>query len=312
MNDCARKSALGLLVGDALGSQFFGEEGDAKRRIMGREIPDGPWGYTDDTFMALSVLDELYCHGQIDQDSLASRFSRRYIQEPARGYGAIAYEILGKIAAGARWQDVSSLPYEGAGSKGNGSAMRVAPIGAYFYNDLHRAADEAAKSSVVTHTNGEAIAGAVAVAVAAGYSAQGGGSAEDLFSVVLALTPDSATRVAIAEASRLPWDTPPEDAARVLGSGQKVLAEDTVPFVIWCAAYHLGCYEEAFWATVAGLGDRDTTCAMVGGIVASSPSVVVPEVWVSSCEPANTFCDSDILSWPDQERLLTKQRKISE
>ena len=40
-----------------------------------------------------------------------------------------------------------------------------------------------------------------------------------------------------------------------------------MPFALWCAARHIDNYEEALWATVSGLGDRDTTCAIVGGVV---------------------------------------------
>jgi hypothetical protein len=36
-----------------------------------------------------------------------------------------------------------------------------------------------------------------------------------------------------------------------------VSGQDTVPFALWSAACHLNDYEEALWATVSGLGDRD-------------------------------------------------------
>lgn len=64
-----------------------------------------------------------------------------------------------------------------------------------------------------------------------------------------------------------------------------MLAWDTVPFALLCASRHLDNYEEAFWQTVAGLGDRDTTCAMVGGVVALSVGEVgMPGRWVASRE----------------------------
>jgi ADP-ribosylglycohydrolase len=54
--------------------------------------------------------------------------------------------------------------------------------------------------------------------------------------------------------------------------GGRVLAENTVPFALWCADRNLDALEEALWATVSGLGDRVTTCAIVGGIVACAAS----------------------------------------
>jgi ADP-ribosylglycohydrolase len=72
----------------------------------------------------------------------------------------------------------------------------------------------------------------------------------------------------------------------VLGSGYRVIASDTVPFALWCAARHLDDYAEALWATVAGLGDRDTTCAIVGGIVAlSAGRASIPADWLAAREP---------------------------
>ena len=50
-----------------------------------------------------------------------------------------------------------------------------------------------------------------------------------------------------------------------------------VHVALWCAARYLDDYEEALWLTVSGLGDRDTTCAIVGGIVACcTGSVAIP------------------------------------
>jgi ADP-ribosylglycohydrolase len=42
-------------------------------------------------------------------------------------------------------------------------------------------------------------------------------------------------------------------------------------------------YEAALWRTVSGLGDRDTTCAIVGGIVALSAGGV-PPAWLAARE----------------------------
>lgn len=80
--------------------------------------------------------------------------------------------------------------------------------------------------------------------------------------------------------------TPLTTAVGVLGNGSLVSAHDTVPFALWCAARHLDDYEEALWLTVSGLGDRDTTCAIVGGIVACcTGSVAIPLAWRDAREP---------------------------
>lgn len=57
--------------------------------------------------------------------------------------------------------------------------------------------------------------------------------------------------------------------AAVLGCGRRTTAHDTVPFALWSAARSLGDYENAFWTTAQVGGDVDTTCAIVGGVVAA-------------------------------------------
>lgn len=55
---------------------------------------------------------------------------------------------------------------------------------------------------------------------------------------------------------------------------------------LWCAGTILDNYEEALWLTVSGEGDRDTTCAIVGGIVAAFVGdASIPKAWISSVEP---------------------------
>ena len=47
-----------------------------------------------------------------------------------------------------------------------------------------------------------------------------------------------------------------------------------------------GDYEESLWATVSGLGDRDTTCAIVGGIVAAGTGREgIPTDWLNARAP---------------------------
>jgi ADP-ribosylglycohydrolase len=141
----------------------------------------------------------------------------------------------------------------------------------------------------VTHFHPEGQAGAIAIAVAAAWAYQWRQTrppASRLLDIVLEYTPPGATRRGLQKARELPLDTPPSLAARELGSGQRVISEDTVPYAVWCAARHLDDYEEALWSTVSGYGDRDTTCAIVGGIVASSAGrESIPTAWLEAREP---------------------------
>ncbi len=285
-NERATLSLVGLSVGDALGERFFGPPAKVISRIEARELPPAPWGWTDDTQMALSIFDLLRSRGSIDRDELASQFGRRY--EVTRGYGRGAQGLLQGFQLGVPWRVSAPDMFNGQGSFGNGGAMRVAPLGAYFAEDLQQVVEQATRSAVVTHAHPEGIAGAIAIAVGAAaawrFAEKKLSSAEAFLDLVLDKTPDSMTRQRLMEVSSIPPSVAPAVVADQVGSGQEIAAHDTVPFALWCAAHNLNSYEEAFWATVSGLGDRDTTCAMVGGIVALS-SGQVPAQWVKQREP---------------------------
>ena len=85
-----------------------------------------------------------------------------------RGYGPGTYSILCGIKQGLDWRTLTQVGFRGMGSFGNGAAMRVAPLGAFFADrSLTVVCDEARRSAEVTHAHAEGIAGGIAVAVAA-------------------------------------------------------------------------------------------------------------------------------------------------
>lgn len=234
--------------------------------------------------MALSIVEQLEERDAIDQDDLAKRFARR--MDLTRGYGEGAYEVLSKIRDGKKWQIASRNSFRGMGSFGNGAAMRVAPLGAHFASDIPRVVREATASAEVTHAHPEGIAGAVAVAVAAALCAttsRSNAKARPFIESVLrhSHVPRGYTHDAIAEALSLADGCGPIDAAKTLGNGSGVTAPDTVPFCLWVVANHLDAsYEDALWATVSALGDRDTTCAIVGGVLVMRTGIHgIPATW---------------------------------
>lgn len=280
----AMRSLEGLSVGDAFGELFFRV---SPYHTSPSHLLPAMWHWTDDTHMALSVVEVLKTYGACEQDALARAFARRYEEEPHRGYGGGAARLLQQIAAGADWRVVSPGLF-GSGSYGNGAAMRVAPLGAFFCRDIEETVREARRSAVITHAHPEGQAGAIAVAVAAAIAANSPyPCGREFLSEVLKYIPQGLTR----ERIRIALDIPSHElyrAVEMLGSGSNISAQDTVPFCLWSAAHHLESYEEALWQTVKGGGDCDTTCAIVGGIVSlSAPSI--PALWRERREPLPVF-----------------------
>jgi ADP-ribosylglycohydrolase len=285
----ARLSLEGLSVGDTFGEQFFGPAAEVVPRIAKRVVPEAPWRYTDDTEMALSIVAALAERATIDQDDLALRFAKR--MDPRRGYGKGAYEILSGVLAGGNWRSLARSGFRGMGSFGNGAAMRVAPLGAYFAESpLEKVIEQARLSAEITHAHPEGIAGAIAVAVAAALVWRSRDTAGPLgrewIERVRTAVPAGYTRDTIDEAIGLPATISTVLAAKTLGNGSGVTAPDTVPLCLWIAAYHSNDLVEALWQTVSALGDRDTTCAIVGGLVALKTGYRgIPAPWREAREP---------------------------
>jgi hypothetical protein len=85
-------------MGDAFGQGFFYPP-SVESLTAERAIPPPPWPYTDDTEMALALVEVLSRRSRIDQDDLAGVFARRYRVDPGRGHGGTPYGILEALAA---------------------------------------------------------------------------------------------------------------------------------------------------------------------------------------------------------------------
>lgn len=306
MDDDRRATAVaslrGLAVGDALGSCFLIPANLSA--LAARTAPPDPWWWTDGTEMACSVFSVLDRHGHVDQDALAESFASHHDFD--RGYGPGADRMLRLVRQeGASWRELAAQAWDGRGSWGNGAAMRVAPLGAYFaWEDgapsassaaLDRVAAQAAASAEITHTHPEGIAGAVAVAVAAALAAARPDLAgEPLLRAVAAWTPAGQVRDGVDDAIALLALTDPRSVAATLGNGREISAQDTVPLCLWVAAKHSRSYVDAFWATASVGGAIDTNCAIVGGIVAARTGLSgIPHEWLRRCERLPDWADVD-------------------
>jgi ADP-ribosylglycohydrolase len=287
----ARAALEGLVLGDAFGDSWFTRsDEDAEGLWAARRPRPAPWSWTDDSAMACVLFAHLTVHGEVRPDLLAGEFAAEYARDPGRQYGPSMHGVLRRVGAGEDWRAVTRGQFGGQGSHGNGAAMRVAPLGAWFRDDLAAVVAQARLSALTTHAHPEAVAGAVAVAVAAALAARGAGreapGRSAFLREVAALVPDGDVRSRLLVAAGFPERTSVRHAASVLGSGTLISAVDTVPFALWCAAGQPDDLCEALWWTVGGWGDRDTTCAIAGGVVAARTGTSgVPDDWRRACEP---------------------------
>lgn len=285
---------MGVSIGDAFGDSFFGETNEVVNKIAHREMPETQWVFTDDTVMSIAVFEELEASGEINQDNLIKRFCTNHELDPSRGYGATLRRLLRAVKDGQHWQDVSKNAFDGQGSMGNGAAMRVCPIGAYHFDNMEKVKALATKSAAVTHSNIEAIAGAMAIAIGTAFTTKM--QLENHFlepiqfiESILKELPNSDTKSKISKSKSISYNYQIETVKSILGNGTNMTAQDTVPFAIWCTAYNLDNFENALWKAVSILGDRDTICAMVGGMtIMSTKPENIPNDWLKAVENFET------------------------
>lgn len=135
---------IGCIAGDVIGSVH---EGAGTRTTDFDLFPPNAF-FTDDTVMSVAVADHLL-HG----GGYTKAFHKWGNLYPNAGYGGMFYDWLVMR---------ETKPY---GSYGNGSAMRVSPIG-YAFRTLEETLDEAKRSAEVSHNHPEGIKGAQSTAAA--------------------------------------------------------------------------------------------------------------------------------------------------
>ena len=225
----------GLSIGDALGTMLAWQP----ELVRVRQTPAPSWYFTDDTVMGICITRSLEMNGTINQDDLARRFAQEYALDPNRGYGNGAHQILRSICNGESWRSASGNVFRGSGSMGNGAAMRVGPLGAYFHDSPNVAAEQAELSAEVTHSYLEGKAGAITVAVAAALAAawflEGTVALNQhrLIADILPFVPASITKDVIQQALTIPMNSPIDEVTALLGCGENILSQDTVPFCLW-------------------------------------------------------------------------------
>jgi ADP-ribosylglycohydrolase len=144
---------LGAIAGDIIGSIY------ELHQIKTKDFPlfDSRCQFTDDTVLTVAVADALLNGGTYHQ-----RFREYFFRYPNAGYGGTFFHWI---------QAGHPEPYN---SFGNGSAMRVSPVG-YGFDTMDAVLAEAKRSAEISHNHAEGIKGAQAVAGSVFLARTGGG-----------------------------------------------------------------------------------------------------------------------------------------
>lgn len=218
---------LGAIIGDVVGSVFEGSGWKSKQFPLLSPV----CAFTDDTVLTVATAEALLTRKPYAQ--LYRDYGRRY---PDAGYGA----------AFRRWLfSKHPVPY---GSFGNGSAMRVSPIG-WAATSLAAAIAEARRSAEVTHDHPEGIKGAQAVAAA----------------IFLARTGSSKLKIRSYLERAFGYDLRRTLAEIRPGYGFDVSCQRSVPEAI-IAFLEAKDFKDALRNAISLGGDADTQASIAGAI----------------------------------------------
>lgn len=170
IEDRAIGAMLGLAIGDAIGTTYEFEVRDSLPRLTdmvgGGPFKLKPGQWTDDTAMALALMDSLLANGMLDEEDLMTRFVD-WLENGTYSCTGRCFDI-GIATRGAlqRWQQTGD-PFAGSTNPrtaGNGSLMRLAPVAIRHWNNIEALRDVAARQSRTTHGAPEAVDACVAYA----------------------------------------------------------------------------------------------------------------------------------------------------
>ncbi len=225
---------LGAIIGDIVGSRFeFSAPPKPDFKLF---TDDADCSYTDDTICTVAIADAIM-NGRGYREALLD-WCRRY-PNPVGGYGL-------------RFSDwIASDDPQPYGSFGNGSAMRVSPVG-WLFHDYHEVLAEAQKSAAPSHNHPEGIKGAQCIAT-----------------LIYWLRTCRITKDEVEAAVRrnFGYEIPPlRDIYKIGSEGHfDGTCQETVPWAIRCFL-ESESFEDAIRIAVMADGDTDTKADITGAI----------------------------------------------
>lgn len=279
---------VGAAVGDALGAPFEGAHTVGADSLANLELEPGELRYTDDTALTFAVAESLVESGGFDGASMAKRLAAAYFSEPRRGYGESAPQVFRMLSEAERWDAPAQALFGGAGSFGNGAAMRVAPVALYSFSSVEATAELARNSARVTHAHPLGIEGAVLQAQAVAFILRTDPDSPLDIGAMLDCLRSSVTSHRLLAAldvieGMLMLGASPAEVVQRLGNG--AVAHRSVPTALFAFLSHSNSFPEAVLYAISLAGDTDTIASMTAALAgARLGDDAIPDTWSSRVE----------------------------
>jgi ADP-ribosylglycohydrolase len=280
---------VGQCLGDALGFVVEGFSPEACKRYVEdilkteRAGEFGRWPfpfgqYSDDSQLARELLQSYVACKKFDPADYAERIKLIFAEKRIVGFGYSTKEAVKRLSQGISWEE-SGAP---APSAGNGSAMRAAPVGLFFFDNPQMLIQAAHNQGRITHKDPRSSAGAVAISGAVALVLQEKTINIDSFLSTLADWSGTIEPCFASELKKLiQWlSLPPEEAVTFISKAGldfdyvdddewKGISAFVISSVLW-SLYSFLRTPDDYWETICTAiavgGDVDTTAAMAGAI----------------------------------------------
>jgi len=277
---------VGSALGDAIGELAFSHP--TKEMLYAHLGKLKTYRYTDDTAMSIGIAESILKTGWLDEQDLGDTFRDNFRREPWRGYASGPPTVFSMAEElGIRYAEAAQGLFGGSGSFGNGSAMRVVPVGLVFHDapDLY---ETARVSAVITHAHPLGIDGAAvqskAVALAVQHDPKDTFPSDAFVQDLLGFARTPQMKDKIREVGDLILgQTPPSVAAQRLG--RTVAVHESLPFALYSFLHHPKSFEDCLFCAILNGGDRDTmgamACALSGAYLGIN---AIPKSWIDKLE----------------------------
>lgn len=290
----AKGMIYGLAIGDALGmpTEFLSLE-EIKSKYGNKGIQDlpSPALFTDDTQMSIAVAESLIKSGKKDIESIMATVKEEFIKwyhspENNRGPGKTCLGGVKRLEQGLHWSESGMTD-----RKGCGSAMRAAPIGYFYQNDLERLKEVAHAIGICTHGHPTSDAACIGAAYTIKLVLDGikpGNIVPELLSFTKGISVEWEDTISKIEEC-LSWEDE-EKALRYLGEGWT--GEEAVALSLYCFLKYPEDYKKVVIRGANTNGDSDSIACIGGAISGAYLGVdAIPKTWIKNIEKTDYLGD---------------------
>jgi ADP-ribosyl-[dinitrogen reductase] hydrolase len=288
---------VGCAIGDSLGLSFE-MKGWSYQPLLdwnGAFTPGGTFWkgqagqYTDDTMMSLALARSLTRNGKYVPSDVAQGYLEWYLSGNTRGIGATTAQAMHNLKIEIPWDQSGVV---GDKVAGNGTAMRVAPLGMAYRHNLIDLIDFAQTDASITHNSPEPKAGSMAIALGTALLSHRNLMPEEVLESVINVIPDSIVKNKLV-LCRLHLKEGTDERAALIEIGSAGYVPETVAAAFYCLIAGNNYKEVVIKAVKAG-GDTDTTAAIAGAMAGAFYGLDgIPDEYKDGVENFEELCSLD-------------------